>query len=148
MIVRMNQAGHVVWVFGRRQESADGAEPWEHVNPPLAPVDGRFRQPTDIAWDSQGNSYITDGYVNSRVAKFDATATGSCHGASRHRPGQFRLPHAVVIDRNDNVYVGDRTNQRVQVFDTKGKYLREWKVVVPPDFTTRAVNGPTPSPAT
>jgi len=51
---------------------------------------------------------------------------------------------AVGVDRNDNVYVGDRTNQRVQVFDTKGKYLREWKVVVPPDFTTRAVNGPTP----
>src|SRR6187431_1973442 len=40
MVVRMNQAGRVVWVFGRRQESADGAEPWEHVNPPLAPVDG------------------------------------------------------------------------------------------------------------
>jgi len=145
MIVRMNQAGRVTWVFGRRQESADGAEPWEHVNPPLAPVDGRFRQPTDIACDSQGNTYITDGYVNSRVAKFDRNGDWVMSwGDPGTGPGQFRLPHAIVIDRNDNIYVGDRTNQRVQVFNTSGKYLREWKVVVPPDFTSRAVNGPTP----
>ena len=145
MIVRLNQSGRVVWVFGRRQESADGAEPWEHVNPPLAPVDGRFRQPTDIAWDSQGNSYVTDGYVNSRVAKFDRNGDWVMSwGEPGTGPGQFRLPHAVVIDRNDNIYIGDRTNQRVQVFDTNGKYLREWKVTAPPDFTTRAVNGPTP----
>jgi len=145
MIVRLNQSGRVVWVFGRRQESADGAEPWEHVNPPLAPVDGRFRQPTDIAWDSQGNSYVTDGYVNSRVAKFDRNGDWVMSwGEPGTGPGQFRLPHAVVIDRNDNIYIGDRTNQRVQVFNTNGTYLREWKVAAPPDFTTRAVNGPTP----
>jgi len=51
MIIRFNQAGRVVWVFGRRQESADGAEPHEHTTPPQPPQDGRFRQPTDIAWD-------------------------------------------------------------------------------------------------
>ena len=145
MIVRMNQSGRVVWVFGRRQESADGAEPWEHVNPPLAPVDGRFRQPTDIAWDSQGNSYITDGYVNSRVAKFDRNGDWVMSwGEPGTGPGPVPPAARVVIDRDDNIYVGDRTNQRVQVFNTDGKYLREWKVVVPPDFTTRAVNGPTP----
>lgn len=145
MIIRMNQAGRVVWTFGRRQESADGAEPWEHANPPLPPVDGRFRQPTDIAWDSQGNSYITDGYVNSRVAKYDRNGDWVMSwGEPGTGPGQFRLPHAIVIDKDDNVYVGDRTNQRVQIFNTDGKYLREWKVEVPPDYSTRAVNGPTP----
>lgn len=145
MVISMTPAGRVVWVFGRKQESADGAEPWEHVNPPLAPVDGRFRQPTDIAWDSQGNSYITDGYVNSRVAKYDRNGDWvKSWGEPGTGPGQFRLPHAIVIDKDDNVYVGDRTNQRVQVFDTNGTYLREWKVTVPPDWNTRAVNGPTP----
>ncbi len=109
MVIRMTPAGRVVWIFGRRQESADGAEPWEHTTPPAAPIDGRFRQPTDIAWDSQGNSYITDGYVNSRVAKYDRNGDWvTSWGAPGTGPGQFRLPHAIVIDKNDNVYVGDR----------------------------------------
>jgi len=70
MIVKFNPAGRVMWVFGRRKESADEeSKPWEHPDPPLAPIDGMFRQPTDVAWDSQGNIYISDGYVNSRVAK-------------------------------------------------------------------------------
>ena len=47
-----------------------GPKPWEHPNPPLPPIDGLFRQPTDVAWDSDGNIYISDGYVNSRVAKY------------------------------------------------------------------------------
>src|SRR5438045_5358551 len=72
MVVKFNQAGHVLMVFGRRTESADeGAKPWEHPDPPLPPADGLFRQPTDVTWDSEGNIYITDGYVNSRVAKYD-----------------------------------------------------------------------------
>jgi streptogramin lyase len=146
MIIRFNQAGRVVWVFGRRQESADGAEPHEHTTPPQPPQDGRFRQPTDIAWDSQGNSYVTDGYVNSRVAKFSKNGDWvKSFGEPGTGPGQFRTPHAIAIDNQDNIYVGDRGNRRVQVFDTDGKYLREWAIDVPPNFNTRAVNGPTPS---
>ncbi|MEQ1908623.1 MAG: peptidyl-alpha-hydroxyglycine alpha-amidating lyase family protein [Vicinamibacterales bacterium] len=145
MIIRFNQAGRVQWVFGRRKESADGAEPWEHVNPPAAPRDGSFRQPTDVAWDSQGNIYITDGYINSRVAKIDKNGDWvKSWGEPGTGPGQFRTPHAIAIDKDDNVYVGDRGNQRVQIFDTNGKYLREWKVEIPPDFSTRSVNGETP----
>jgi hypothetical protein len=145
MIIKFNQAGRVQWVFGRRKESADGAEPWKHVTPPLPPRDGDFRQPTDVAWDSHGNIYITDGYVNSRVAKFDKNGDWvKSWGEPGTGPGQFRTPHAIAIDRNDNVYVGDRGNQRVQIFDTDGKYLREWKIEIPPDFKTRSVNGATP----
>jgi hypothetical protein len=147
LVIKFNQAGRVQWVFGRRQESSDDAKPWAHVSPPLPPQDGRFRQPTDVAWDSQGNIYITDGYVNSRVAKFDRNGNWvASWGEPGTGPGQFRLPHAIVIDKDDNLYVGDRTNQRVQIFTTEGKYVREWKITVPPDYTTRAVNGPTPKP--
>ena len=106
MVIKFNQAGRVVWVFGAQGESADDeAEPWEHPDPPLPPVDGLFRQPTDVAWDSEGNIYITDGYVNSRVAKYDKNgdwvkswgdaghrARPVQHSArDRHRPQQQRL---------------------------------------------------------
>ena len=98
-----------------------------------------------MAWDSQGNIYITDGYINSRVAKYDKNGDWvKSWGEPGTGPGQFRTPHAIAIDKNDNVYVGDRGNQRVQIFDTSGKYLREWKIEIPPDFNTRAVNGETP----
>ena len=147
MIVKFNPAGRVVWVFGRRKESADeDTKPWEHPNPPLAAVDGLFRQPTDVAWDSGGNIYITDGYINSRVAKFDAHGDWvKSWGTKGTAPGQFNLPHAIAIDRNNNIYVGDRSNRRVQVFDTDGKFLRMFTIDVPSDPGSRAVNGETPT---
>jgi sugar lactone lactonase YvrE len=60
-------------------------------------------------------------------------------------PGQFRLPHAIAIDRNNNIYVGDRSNHRIQVFDTDGKFLRMFSIDVPPVPGTKAVNGNTPT---
>src|SRR5947207_3972498 len=147
MIVKFNPAGRVLWVFGRRKESAESeTKPWEHVNPPLPAVDGLFRQPTDVAWDSSGNIYISDGYVNSRVAKYDKNGDWvKSWGTKGTAPGQFNLPHAIAIDRNDNVYVGDRTNRRIQVFDTEGKFLRMFTIDVPPVAGTKAVNGNTPT---
>ena len=147
MIVRFNPSGQIVMVFGRRKESADAETgPWEEVEPPLPHIDGLFRQPTDVAWDSSGNIYISDGYVNSRVAKYDRNGdwvkSWGEHGTG---PGQFRLPHAIAIDRNNNIYVGDRSNRRIQVFDVEGKFLRLFTIDVPPDPRTRAVNGNTPT---
>jgi hypothetical protein len=148
MVVRFNPEGRVVWVFGRKEEAADGAEPLEHLDPPLPPVDGMFRQPTDVAWDSQGNTYVTDGYINSRVAKYDKNGDWvKSWGTRGSGPGQFDIPHAIAIDREDNVYVGDRTNHRIQVFDTDGNFKRIFSIDVPPDPTSRPVNGPTPTGA-
>jgi len=146
MVVRFNTAGRVVWVFGRKEEAADGAEPLGHPDPPLPPVDGMFRQPTDVAWDSQGNTYITDGYVNSRVAKYDKNGDWvKSWGTKGNGPGQFNTPHAIAVDRDDNVYVGDRANRRIQVFDTDGNFKRMFSIDVPPDPASRAVNGATPT---
>src|SRR5215472_8076298 len=146
MIVKFNPRGRVVWVFGRRQEAADGAEPLGHPDPPLPPVDGLFRQPTDVAWDSQGNIYITDGYINSRVAKCDKNGDWvKSWGSKGTGPGQFRTPHAIAIDSRDNIYVGDRANRRVQVFDTDGKFLRQFTVDVPPVPGTHSTYGNTPT---
>jgi DNA-binding beta-propeller fold protein YncE len=148
MVIKFNQAGRVTMVFGRRKESADAdAKPWDRdLNPPLPAVDGLFRQPTDVAWDSQGNIYITDGYINSRVAKYDKNGEWvKSWGEKGTGPGQFRLPHAIVVDRNDNIYVGDRSNRRIQVFDTEGRFLRMFTIDVPPAPGTHAVVGPTPT---
>jgi sugar lactone lactonase YvrE len=147
MIVKFNPAGRVVWVFGRRKESADeDTGPWEHVDPPLAHVDGLFRQPTDVAWDSQGNIYITDGYINSRVAKYDKNGDWvKSWGSKGTGPGQFRTPHAIAIDSRDNIYVGDRANRRIQVFDTDGKFLRQFTIDVPPVPGTHSTYGNTPT---
>ena len=62
-------------------------------------------------------------------------------------PGQFNLPHAIAVDRNNQVYVGDRSNRRIQVFDTNGKFLRMFTIDVPPAPGTRPVNGNTPTGA-
>jgi len=147
MVIKFTPAGRIVEVYGRRKESADDeARPWEHPNPPLPPIDGLFRQPTDVAWDSQGNIYISDGYVNSRVAKYSKAGDWMKSWGERGTgPGQFNTPHAIVVDRNDNVYVGDRANRRIQVFDTDGKFLRMFTIDVPPSPGTKPVNGNTPT---
>jgi streptogramin lyase len=147
MVIKFNQAGRVTQVFGRRKESADDeTKPWEHVNPPLPPVDGLFRQPTDVTWDSEGNIYISDGYINSRVAKYDHKGDWvKSWGEPGRGPGQFNLPHTIVADRHDQIYVGDRSNRRIQVFDRDGKFLRMFTIDVPPEPGTRPVNGNTPT---
>jgi hypothetical protein len=147
MVIRFSPAGRVVWVFGRRKESADDeAHAWEHVNPPLPPIDGLFRQPTDVAWDSKGNTYISDGYINSRVAKYDANGDWvKSWGEPGTGPGQFRLPHAIAVDAQDRVYVGDRSNRRIQVFDADGNFSRMFTIDVPVPPGTKPVYGNTPT---
>src|SRR5205809_1335832 len=147
MIIRFNPAGRVVWVFGRRKESSDDkTRAWAHVDPPLPHVDGLFRQPTDVAWDSDGNTYITDGYINSRVAKYDRNGDWvKSWGSKGTGQGQFNTPHSIAVDRNNNIYVGDRGNHRVQVFDTEGRFLRSMTIDVPPAPGTRSTYGNTPS---
>ncbi len=147
MVVRMDPEGRVVWVFGRKAEAtSESAHPFERVDPPLPPVDGRFREPTDVAFDSRGNIYIADGYINSRVAKYDANGDWvTSWGEPGRGPGQFRLPHAIAVDRDDNVYVGDRSNARIQVFDSDGNFIRQFSVVTPVRPGSKAVNGATPA---
>ena len=149
LVIKFKPAGRDVWVFGRRSESAvDEAKAWEHPDPPLPAIDGRFRQPTDVAWDAGGNIYISDGYVNSRVAKYDRNGDWvKSWGDKGTAPGQFRLPHAIAVDKDDNIYVGDRSNRRIQVFDTEGKFLRMFTIDVPPPAGTKPVNGNTPTGA-
>jgi DNA-binding beta-propeller fold protein YncE len=133
VVVRFDPEGRVRMVFGRKSEASDeNAHPLEHPRPPLPPVDGLFRQVTDIAWDSDDNIFISDGYINSRVAKYDKDGNwiGS-FGEPGAGPGQLNTPHSMVIDDENRIYVADRGNRRIQVFDTSGKVLKIIEIDVP-----------------
>jgi DNA-binding beta-propeller fold protein YncE len=84
----------------------------------------RFNSPTDIAFGPNGEAYVSDGYGNSRIVRLsrDGRYLGEwgSHGTG---PGQFRLPHAVAVDRQGRVYVADRENRRIQVFTADGQFL-------------------------
>ena len=157
VILKMNPQGRVVWVFGRKGESSHLDVPPDYAsqlagllqragvaitmpanNNPRNPVpvhrDNAFNQPTDVAWDSQGNSYFSDGYINSRVGKANAKGEWvASWGSLGKGPGQFDTPHGIAVSPKDEIYVADRGNRRIQVFDPSGKYIREFTIDVPVD---------------
>lgn len=150
MVIKFNPEGRVVMVFGRKQEASDeGTEPLKHPKPPLPPVDGLFRQVTDVAWDAAGNTYISDGYINSRIAKIDKDGNWlKSWGEPGDQPGQLNIPHSLAVDAHDNIYVADRGNRRIQVFDTSGKLLRQFTIDVPVDPNARLAIGNKPTTTT
>lgn len=87
-----------------------------------------FNRPTDVTVAADGCFYVSDGYRNSRVVKYAASGKYLFSwGARGDGPGQFDLPHSLTLDDSGNVYVADRENSRVEIFDPNGKFIREWK---------------------
>jgi len=77
-------------------------------------------RPTDVGWDPQGNIFVSDGYTNHRVVKYDKNGRFLAQVGSEKpgsEPSQMNLPHGLAVDGQGNVYVADRTNNRIQVFD-------------------------------
>jgi len=133
--VRFNPAGYVTLNLGRRPEGPDEPEWYHPLGPDAKPpthVDGYFHGPTDVAFDGNDNIYISDGYTNSRVAKFDKSGNwvkswgqrgpGGVH--ANENPGSLNTPHNIGVDRENNIYVADRNNRRIQVFDRDGNFVR------------------------
>jgi len=89
--------------------------------------DRHFGRPTDIAWLPDGTFFVSDGYDNTRVVKFDASGRFLMQWGTRGKePGQFNEPHGIAVDAMRRVYVVDRLNARIQVFDENGKFLAQW----------------------
>jgi peptidylamidoglycolate lyase len=87
-----------------------------------------FNRPTKVAVAADGSAYVSDGYRNSRVVKFAPDGRVLFQwGSKGGGPGQFDVPHGIALDARGRVYVADRANARVQIFDGDGQYLSEWK---------------------
>jgi DNA-binding beta-propeller fold protein YncE len=113
LVLKLSQAGHVLLVLGRKGVAAES--------------DWLFNQPTDVAFGKNREIYVADGYGNSRVVKFDRDGKFlKAWGKYGSGQGEFNLPHTIAVDRQGNVYVGDRENMRIEIFDPDGIFLREW----------------------
>jgi DNA-binding beta-propeller fold protein YncE len=143
VVVEFDPAGHVLMVLGRKQEASDeDTGPVKHPKPPAPAEDGKFRQVTDVTWDPAGNIYVSDGYINSRVAKFSKNGDWiKSWGERGDKPGQFNTPHSIASDAQGNIYVADRANRRIQVFDDDGNFLRAMSIDVPFDHSVKPVIG-------
>ena len=148
-VIKFDPEGRELMVFGRKQEASDeDTGPLKHPKPPLPAEDGRFRQVTDVAWNKAGDTFISDGYINSRVAKVDKDGNWIKSWGDRGKePGQFNTPHSIATDAQGNVYVADRGNRRIQVFDGDGKFLRQFTIDVPVSPDAKPAIGKKPDEA-
>ncbi len=120
MVIKFNPEGtKVLMVIGHRPDAADAtpAIPGQGApSPPAEPY--TLNRPTDVAFDPAGNIFVSDGYGNSRVVKYDKFGKFIKSVGSRgSAQGELNLPHTMASDAKGNIYVGDRSNSRVQVFD-------------------------------
>ena len=116
VVIKCNSEGRVLMIVGNRQGVAGNNDSKD-----------AFNEPTGIAFDKQGNFYVSDGYVNARVIKFNQDGEYITHwGKKGTGDGEFNLVHDVCFDSQERLYVADRNNQRIQIFDTNGKFLGKW----------------------
>ena len=117
-VMKFNPSGKLLMALGKAGTAGDG--------------DDEFNKPTDVAFGPKGEIYVADGYGNSRVIKF--TPNGGFltkWGSAGDAPGQFDTPHTIVVDGKGRVVLGDRENDRVQVFNQSGKLLEIWDGFAP-----------------
>jgi DNA-binding beta-propeller fold protein YncE len=130
MVIKFSPEGRVLMVLGRKPEAVEHATPGE-PQPPRP--EWMFDRPTDVTWDAAGDLFVSDGYGNSRVVKYDKDGNWvKAWGKRGTAPGEFHTPHTIVADAAGNVYVGDRENRRIQVFDVSGNFLKQWTNVGAP----------------
>jgi len=95
--------------------------------------DAHFNQPTGVAVGKSGDVFIADGYGNNRIVHVDKQGRFvKAWGKLGNRPGEFSCPHAIGVDSKERVYVADRNNARIQVFQKDGTFLAEWRHIMVP----------------
>ncbi|MCB1670012.1 MAG: 6-bladed beta-propeller [Gammaproteobacteria bacterium] len=127
-VIRFNPAGQITMVMSRKPEAMPVPErPFtEPANNGVGREGESFQGPTDVTWDSDGNFYVADGIRNARIAKYDPNGKWVMNwGSYGSGQGQFNVVHGIAIDRNDNLYVADYNNERIEVFDTMGNFKRQ-----------------------
>lgn len=113
--------GRLLMVMGKRPDAIEqlgmmpGTAPFSGANRPYS-----FHRPTDIGWDALGNIYVSDGYTDARIVKYDKNGRFIKSAGKRGNPNnplEFAAPHTMQVDRQGNVYLGDRSNRRIVVLD-------------------------------
>jgi len=119
LLLKFTPDGKLLQTIGSKGETGEDA--------------AHFNKPADVAFAPNGEMYVADGYGNSRVVRFskDGKYLG-VWGKKGAGPGEFNLPHSIAVDPQGRVIVADRENNRIQVFTSEGKYLKEWNHVGSP----------------
>ncbi len=128
MVLKYSPAGKLLMVLGKRPDPIDqlarmpGTAPYSGANRPYS-----FHRPTDVTWDAQGNIFISDGYTDSRIVKFDKNGRYiKAMGTRGNGVNQFNTPHGISSDAQGNIYVADRGNGRVVVLDNDLNWKDAW----------------------
>ncbi|MEX2048039.1 MAG: 6-bladed beta-propeller [Gemmatimonadota bacterium] len=145
-VIKFSSQGRIDMVLSRKPEAMGGAVAAVPAAPPAgrgaAPAAGgrggrggaptmpegeSFNAPTDVVWDSQGNIYVADGLARTRIAKYEPSGRFDTNfGAPGSGQGQFANIYGMQIDAQDNLYVADYGNRRIQVIDSRtGQFIRE-----------------------
>ena len=127
VVLKYSSQGNLLMSLGTRDQPSDTG--WSgNISDPVQRAAAPFNRPTDVALSPDGDLYISDGYGNSRVHKF--TAGGellfSWGEPGKTGPGVFHVPHGVWVHTDGRVFVADRENDRVQIFDLDGNFLDQW----------------------
>ena len=153
MIVKFRPDATVDMVLGRKEEPLDWLERFveegDHLEGTPNARPWVFNRPTDVTWDTAGNIFISDGYNNSRVAKFTKDGNwAKAIGTRGSDPDQFNTPHGITSDAQGNIYVADRGNRRIQVYNPELERVRiiegmgaPWSVCVTPGQTQYLYSG-------
>jgi sugar lactone lactonase YvrE len=127
-VTKFSPEGKFLMVLGHRPQAVDGAVATAAgPNPPAQKY--IFCRPTDVGWDPQGNIFVSDGYCNNRVVKYDRDGKFLAQAGSEkagNGPGEFSLPHGLQVDGNGHVWVADRSNNRYQELDNNLKPLKTY----------------------
>jgi len=127
MVTKFDPNGRVLMVLGRREPAVGGAVA-TRTGPNVPDNNYIFCRETDVGWDPQGNIFVSDGYCNNRVVKYDKEGRFLAKSGSQapgKALGQFNLPHGMQVDAKGNVWVADRSNFRYQLLDNNLKPIRE-----------------------
>jgi hypothetical protein len=134
VIQKFSPEGRLLMVLGKRPDPLEqtvmlpGGGQYSGANRPYT-----FHRPTDIAWDPQGNIFISDGYGDSRVVKYDKNGRFlKSVGTRGNGPLQFSTPHAIAVDAKGIVYVADRGNSRMVVLDNDLNQKAVWDTIGAP----------------
>ncbi|MCZ6680809.1 MAG: peptidyl-alpha-hydroxyglycine alpha-amidating lyase family protein [Candidatus Poribacteria bacterium] len=112
-VLKYSPEGELLMTIGTLDQPGENGDPFNH--------------PTDVALSSSGEIYVSDGYGNARLHKFSAEGEHLLSwGVAGDSIGEFNLPHSVWVDDADRVYVADRENHRIQIFNPEGTFIDQW----------------------